>query len=40
MYENLKGKTLLVMDRTALAACAVKKAKDAYGLISYDTFHK
>ena len=28
MYENLKGKTLLVMDRTALAACAVKRAKE------------
>lgn len=25
---NLKGKTLLVMDRTALAACAVKRAKE------------
>ena len=28
MYENLKGKTLLVMDRTALAACAVVRAKE------------
>ncbi len=28
MYENLKGKKLLVMDRTALAACAVKRAKE------------
>lgn len=28
MYEHLKGKTLLVMDRTALAACAVERAKD------------
>ena len=28
MYEKLKGKTLLVMDRTALAACAVERAKD------------
>ncbi len=28
MYENLKGKTLLVMDRTALAACAVARAKE------------
>lgn len=27
MYEKLKGKTLLVMDRTALAACAVERAK-------------
>lgn len=26
--EHLKGKTLLVMDRTALAACAVKRAKE------------
>lgn len=26
--ENLRGKTLLVMDRTALAACAVKRAKE------------
>lgn len=26
--ENLKGKTLLIMDRTALAACAVKRAKE------------
>ncbi len=28
MYENLKGKKLLVMDRTALAACAVRRAKE------------
>ena len=28
MYENLKGKTLLIMDRTALAACAVERAKE------------
>ena len=28
MYEHLKGKTLMVMDRTALAACAVKRAKE------------
>ena len=28
MYEHLKGKTLLVMDRTALAACAVARAKE------------
>ena len=28
MYKKLKGKTLLVMDRTALAACAVERAKD------------
>lgn len=28
MYENLKGKTLLVMDRTSLAACAVLRAKE------------
>lgn len=28
MYEKLKGKTLLVMDRTALAACAVIRAKE------------
>ncbi len=28
MYENLKGKKLLIMDRTALAACAVKRAKE------------
>ena len=28
MYENLKGKTLLIMDRTALAACAVIRAKE------------
>lgn len=28
MYEHLKGKTLLVMDRTALAACAVTRAKE------------
>ena len=28
MYENLRGKKLLVMDRTALAACAVKRAKE------------
>lgn len=28
MYEHLKGKTLLVMDRTALAACAVIRAKE------------
>ena len=28
MYEHLKGKTLLVMDRTALAACAVLRAKE------------
>ena len=28
MYEHLKGKTLLVMDRTSLAACAVLKAKE------------
>ena len=27
MYEHLKGKTLLVMDRTALAACAVERAR-------------
>ena len=27
MYDMLKGKTLLVMDRTALAACAVIRAK-------------
>lgn len=26
--EHIKGKTLLVMDRTALAACAVKRAKE------------
>jgi biotin carboxylase len=26
--NNLKGKTLLVMDRTALAACAVRRAKE------------
>ena len=26
--ENLKGKKLLVMDRTALAACAVRRAKE------------
>ena len=28
MYEHLKGKTLLVMDRTALAACAVNRARE------------
>jgi len=28
MYERLRGKTLLVMDRTALAACAVQRAKE------------
>ena len=28
MYEHLKGKTLLVMDRTSLAACAVLRAKE------------
>ncbi|MBQ7358276.1 MAG: hypothetical protein IJW65_06040 [Clostridia bacterium] len=28
MYEHLKGKTLLVMDRTSLAACAVIRAKE------------
>ena len=28
MYEKLKGKTLLVMDRTSLAACAVIRAKE------------
>lgn len=28
MYEKLRGKTLLVMDRTALAACAVERAKE------------
>lgn len=28
MYENLKGKKLLIMDRTALAACAVERAKE------------
>ena len=28
MYEHLKGKTLLIMDRTALAACAVVRAKE------------
>ena len=28
MFENLKGKTLLIMDRTALAACAVKRARE------------
>lgn len=28
MCEKLKGKTLLVMDRTALAACAVERAKE------------
>ena len=28
MYKKLKGKTLLVMDRTALAACAVARAKE------------
>lgn len=28
MYEHLKNKTLLVMDRTALAACAVARAKE------------
>lgn len=28
MYENLKGKTLLIMDRTSLAACAVIRAKE------------
>lgn len=27
MYESLRGKTLLVMDRTALGACAVRRAK-------------
>lgn len=28
MYEHLRGKTLLVMDRTALAACAVNRARE------------
>ena len=28
MYEHLNGKTLLVMDRTALAACAVIRARE------------
>ena len=28
MYEHLKGKTLMVMDRTSLAACAVIRAKE------------
>ena len=28
MYEHLRGKTLLIMDRTALAACAVLRAKE------------
>lgn len=28
MFEDIKGKTLLVMDRTALAACAVKRARE------------
>ena len=28
MYEHLKNKTLLVMDRTSLAACAVIRAKE------------
>jgi len=28
MYSHLKGKTLLVMDRTSLAACAVIRAKE------------
>lgn len=28
MYEHLRGKTLLIMDRTALAACAVVRAKE------------
>ncbi len=28
MYEHLKGKTLLVMDRTSLAACAVLRARE------------
>lgn len=28
MYEHLRGKTLLVMDRTSLAACAVIRAKE------------
>ncbi len=28
MFEHLKGKTLMVMDRTSLAACAVIRAKE------------
>ena len=28
IYSDLKGKRLLIMDRTALAACAVKRAKE------------
>ena len=28
MYERFKGKTLMVMDRTSLAACAVIRAKE------------
>lgn len=40
MYENLKGKTLLVMDRTALAACAVKKAKEMGLRVVVANFYK
>ena len=35
MYEHLKGKTLLVMDRTSLAACAVLKAKEMRNAMSF-----
>lgn len=40
MYADLKGKTLLVMDRTALAACAVKKAKEMGLKVIVANFYK
>ena len=40
MYENLKGKTLLIMDRTALAACAVKRAKELGIRVIVANFYK
>lgn len=40
MYENVKGKTLLVMDRTALAACAVRKAKEMGLKVVVANFYK
>lgn len=40
MLENLKGKTLLVMDRTALAACAVKRAKELGVRVIVANFYK
>ncbi len=40
MYEHLKGKTLLVMDRTSLAACAVLRAKEMGVRVVVANFYK